>query len=90
MKNWIYQVVLGFDCFLNAVFGGYHRETYSSRCHRCAYRNPWRWIEKIVDALFWPLQGWGHCKNAYLKGLSGVGLPPDYLDLAYAMNGEIS
>lgn len=86
MKNWIRQVALGFDCFANAIFGGYYRETYSSRTHRCNYRLPYSWIEKIVDAMFWPFQGWGHCRNAYLKGLLGDGLPPDYIELAWELN----
>lgn len=86
VKNWVRQVALGFDCFANAIFNGYYRETYSSRVHRCNYRQPYRWIEPIVDAMFWLFQGPNHCRNAYLKGLMGDGLPDDYMALAWGMN----
>lgn len=82
-KEWVYQVVISIDQLVNALLAGMADETMSSRIYRLNHRQPYKTLEKIVDALFWPFQGRGHCKGAYLKELSGRQLG---FDRAWEMN----
>lgn len=76
-KEWIYQVTIGFDQFVNTVFNGSADETISSRCYRLNHRQPYIAFEKFVNLLFYPFQGADHCKNAYLKEMNGRHRPID-------------
>lgn len=70
-KEWVYQNLIAIDQLVNAVFNGKADETISARCYRENHRNPYRWMEKVINWIYTPLQGPDHCKNAYLKELAG-------------------
>lgn len=70
-KEWLYQNFIALDQSMNTLFNGSADETFSSRCYRMNDRNPYSWMEKVVDAMFYLFQGPGHCKNAYAKELAG-------------------
>jgi hypothetical protein len=74
-KEWIYQVAIAADQFVNAFFNGKADETMSSRCYRLHDRQPYKSYEKIIDAIFYPFQGPGHCHGAYQSEINGKQRP---------------
>ena len=74
------NVLIAEDQRLNAWTGGYPDETLSSRCGRCSHRQPFKTLEKIIDAIFEPFQGPNHCKNAMRKEMTGYHFPPEMRD----------
>lgn len=48
MRSWGIAVLISFDQLINAIFKGYPDETISSR----AFREDIKWLEIVVDALF--------------------------------------
>lgn len=80
LKLWSYHVLIGFDQFLNAIFGGHADETFSSRCYRGAVlakkpKKRWRVWYKIVNGLFFDKN---HCKAAYESEVNRKQFPPDF------------
>ena len=88
MREWAYQVFIGLDQFANTLLNGSADETISSRCFRLNHIEVYRIAEKFVDCLFFPFQGWDHCRNAYIKEVSGRHLPSKFYELAVQMNIE--
>jgi hypothetical protein len=52
-----------FSRLLNVLLLGDAEWTLSARAHR----DGWTRTERIIDALFWPLEGWGHCARWYAE-----------------------
>lgn len=63
--SYLYNVAVGFDCFVNALIGGTCRETLSSRTYRNAQKY---WYAKLMmyflDFIFRPWEK-EHCKASY-------------------------
>lgn len=90
LKHSAYQWFIAVDQLLNCVFSPlswntWADETFSSRCGRLGVdvpginlkaRQPYKTYRIVVDLLFrW--QGPNHCRNAYLKELDRIQLPPE-------------
>ncbi|SEN71148.1 hypothetical protein SAMN05216404_106159 [Nitrosospira multiformis] len=86
MKEWVYQVFIALDQLANTLLNGSADETISSRCFRLNHIKAYRVAEIFVNCLFFPFQGWDHCRNAYIKEVLGRQLPYEFYDLAVAMN----
>ena len=86
MKEWLYQVFIGLDQFVNTLLNGSADETISSRCYRLNHIKAYRLGEIFVNALFFLFQGPDHCRNAYIKEVLGRQLPYEFYDLALEMN----
>lgn len=86
LKEWRYQVLIALDQFANTLIMGSADETLSSRCFRLNHIKAYRIAEIFIDVLFYPFQGWDHCRNAYIKEILGRQLPYKFYDLALAMN----
>jgi hypothetical protein len=69
-RGYIRNVAIGFDQLLNALTGGWPDESLSSRTARYSHRQPFKTLEPIIDAIFYPFQGPNHCKNAMMKEMS--------------------
>jgi len=68
------QVAIAFDQLLNAILGGWSRETLSSRAWRQQHKKRWAIARKVIDAIFfWERD---HCKTAYESEVSLKHLPP--------------
>jgi len=85
-KEYGYQVFIGLDQFVNTLLGGSADETMSSRFYRLNHIRTYRIAEVFVNCLFFPFQGWDHCRNAYVKEVLGRQLPYEFFDLALEMN----
>jgi hypothetical protein len=85
-KEWVYQVFIAIDQLANTLLLGSADETISSRCYRLNHIKAYRAAEIFVNCLFFPFQGWNHCKNAYIKEVLGRQLPYEFFDLALEMN----
>ena len=86
MKEWVYQVFIALDQLANTLLNGSADETISSRCFRLNHIKAYRVAEIFVNCLFFPFQGWDHCRNAYIKEVLGRQLPYEFYDLAVQMN----
>ena len=68
-KSYLYNVAVGFDCFVNALLRGSCRETLSSRCYRNSTKY---WYARVarcfLDLIFLPWEK-EHCKASYLYAL---------------------
>ena len=76
IKNYLFNVLVGFDQFLNTVLAGWADETLSSRAHRVHQQGkPWGFLRNIINLLFW----WqdDHCLLAYNYEKSRRQLPPE-------------
>jgi hypothetical protein len=73
MKKYIYNLLIAFDQFANALLGGYADETLSAYSWR---KQDWRY--KAINALFF----WqsNHCRGAYDAEQNRRHLPPEYRD----------
>ena len=69
MSKYLYNVIVAIGKLINTLLGGSHNETLSSRLGK-AQRGDNGKVSKIistpfafiVDLLFYPRDGWGHCK----------------------------
>lgn len=67
--EWLRNVAISADQFLNTVLRGWPDETLSARCGRLIHRSPYKYWAKLIDALFYYPQGPNHCVNAHKKEL---------------------
>lgn len=68
MKQYIYNVFVGVDQLANALAGGNPDGTVSARCgYNSKHRGGryWPTLEAIIDYTFLPLDGPGHCWQAW-------------------------
>ena len=64
---------ISIDQLGNVIAGGNPDNTISSRVgyynnhHKVSEKTPWQWkvFEKIIDVTFWPIDGPGHCHEAF-------------------------
>lgn len=85
-KEWVYQVTIALDQFVNTLLGGSADETMSSRCFRLDHIATYRALESGINFIFMPFQGPHHCEHAYMKEVLGRQLPYKFYDLAIEMN----
>lgn len=64
IKLYIRNVMVGVDQLGNTLIGGDPDETISSRVGKAAQRGDRLGLalELVINALFWPVDGWGHCR----------------------------
>ena len=69
LKQYIINLLVAFDQFINVLFSGQPDETISSRAWRCKDANSfWGFMRKFIDLLFFFQQQ--HCFKAYLAELN--------------------
>ena len=61
---YIQNILIAVDQVANAVLGGWPDETLSSRCYRLNSKPKWRFMEKLVNTLFFFQPD--HCHKAYI------------------------
>jgi hypothetical protein len=70
--RWWRENFLAWDCSANALFGGWHHETLSSRAWR-AFKNSkvfGRVFKPAIDVLFaWQKHPQGHCRAVFERDL---------------------
>ena len=67
-EQWLRNIFIGADQGLNAVFRGNPDSTISARTGYMSLHNrskTWSRQEKIIDWTFKPIDGKGHCSQAY-------------------------
>ncbi|MCK3655816.1 DNA helicase UvrD [Pasteurellaceae bacterium Macca] len=79
-KQWLKQVFIGLDQFINTLAFGYADETISSRCYRkyiLQGDKKWRWkiLYHVVNGLFFDKN---HCKEAYESEIERKQYPAFY------------
>ena len=87
--TWGRSVLIAIDQLFNALAGGNPDETISARLGYLDYiRKTWlaRPLRILVDVTFYPLDGWGHCHNAYYYSMPEIyvsdftdGIPTKYI-----------
>jgi len=66
--QYIFNVLLGFDQFVNTWFMGFPDETLSARTYRLRNRNSfWKFTHLLINALLFFQKE--HCKMAYIAEL---------------------
>lgn len=60
--KWIYNILIGIDQLINAIFGGDPDETISSRLGKNMHRRGWTRLANFVDHLFFWQEN--HCFGA--------------------------
>jgi len=60
MKQYIYNLLVAIDQFVNTLAGGDPDETISSRVGKYARAGEYIWLADFIDGLFWK----GHCASA--------------------------
>lgn len=71
--TYLKNILFALDKLGNAISGGNHKCTISGRigyyCVNAIAAVKWFWLflQSIVDFAFYPIDGKGHCKQAYLK-----------------------
>ena len=78
IKHYFRSLIISVDQLFNTLFGGWPDETFSARCWRCKYEWPWRFIRPELDCLFWPIDGKGHCYQAWLNERERRQMPVEY------------
>ena len=69
LKQYIINILVAFDQFINVLFLGQPNETISSRAWRCKdVSSFWKVMRKFIDLLFFFQQQ--HCFKAYLAELN--------------------
>ena len=68
IKKYVFNVLIGFDLFVNTIFGGDPYQTISGRVY--AYRNGNCIARLVYKFLDW-LQP-NHCESAYLEAEKGT------------------
>lgn len=66
----LYELLILGDCFFNWLAGGRGDVTISARVgyrasQESKYRHKWKKAEQAIDYAFEPIDGAGHCKQAY-------------------------
>ena len=77
LKQYFWNLLLGFDQLFNVLLGGLPDEIISSRCHRKAKAGQWFWkfLSKIVDKIFfWDKR---HCLESFENEKRGEHLPEE-------------
>ncbi len=69
IKTWLHNLFIAADQLANALIGGDPDETISSRTGKAArgdfgpaLRLAALPLEFVINCIFWPWQGWGHCR----------------------------
>lgn len=71
--SWIFNVFVAFDQFGNAIAFGNPDSTISARVGFFSIRGPgylkhyWKFLERIINWAFWPVDGKNHCRQAFCK-----------------------
>lgn len=68
--NYLHNLLLAGDIFINAIAGGSYKSTISARVGYFAKEHKslfWRSLEKVINETFRPLEGADHCLHAYLS-----------------------
>ena len=77
MLNYMGNVAVAFDQFVNAICGGSCDESISAHAYRL-HRDgkPWGWLMPVIDAIFF----WqdAHCRGAYDRERARFYLPAEY------------
>ena len=69
LKQYIINLLVAFDQFINVLFSGQPDETISSRAWRCKDANSfWGFMRKLIDTIFFFQPQ--HCFKAYLAELN--------------------
>lgn len=81
-KHGLLQLFIAFDQLLNVISNPFSNQTWadetiSSRCGRLGNRYPYKLYKVVIDTLFYPFQGPGHCITAYKKEKQRYNLPPE-------------
>lgn len=69
--RYLYNLLVAIDQLGNAICAGNPDCTISARVgyssiHVTGYKRIfWKRLEQVIDFTFWPLQGKGHCQDAY-------------------------
>lgn len=74
--NQLYRILLAVDKLGNALSGGDHNVTISARLgYMTHHRDMWwaHFVAMIVDLSFFPVEGKGHCLNAWRNITLGTG-----------------
>lgn len=74
--NYFLGLAIAFDQLLNAIFGGWADETFSSRVYRNSNMSLyWATLRRCIDTLFfWQKQ---HCYKSYQAEIKRESLPPE-------------
>ncbi len=76
MRFWIINVLVAFDQFINALFGGWADETISSRAYRMKdTTRAWRIWHAVINAVLFIQPD--HCRIAYDYERNRWQMPPD-------------
>lgn len=68
LKQYIINILIAFDQFINVLFLGQPDETISSRAWRCKDANSfWKLMQKFIDKVFFWQKD--HCYMSYLSEL---------------------
>lgn len=81
MLNYLGNVAVAFDQFVNALCGGSCDESISAHAYRL-HRDgkPWGFLRPVIDWLFsWQKAEGGHCQRAYERERARFYLPGEYL-----------
>ena len=80
--KYISNLFVSIDQLGNTLAGGNPDNTVSARVgyynhYYIPYKNRkvpwfWSWFEKIIDFTFYPVDGWGHCHEAYHNDASEI------------------
>lgn len=67
------QIAIAFDQLANTVLGGYADETMSARCWRLRRFQPYRFLQPVIDMLFfWQVD---HCRRSHEAELARTQAP---------------
>jgi len=93
LKHWLFQLLIALDQLFNVLLSpcsmqAWADETISSRCGRLGHRAPYKRLKALIDAIFHPFQGPGHCDLAYQHELARYQLPPDMRHQAQAAEDQ--
>lgn len=65
IKQYLINILIAFDQFINVLFLGQPDETVSSRAWRCKDANSfWKFMRKLIDTLFFWQKD--HCYYSYV------------------------
>ena len=73
---YLLRVLIAIDQLVNTLFGGMPDETISAKLWRLRYRQPYKTLRYVVDALFWFDKG--HCRTSYESEIKKTQLPSNY------------
>jgi hypothetical protein len=68
--SWIFNVLVAFDQLGNAIAFGNPDRTVSARVGYFSLTGPfylkwyWRFLERVINLAFWPVDGRNHCRQA--------------------------